>query len=432
MPFAYSPLPEGGSEDQAARMPVTSTTTSSPPVTTRASAPATAGMAATRLTSIDVVRGALMVLMAIDHVRVYSGVPAGGPSAGIFFTRWVTHFCAPAFVFLAGTSAFLHGRKLDDAGRLARYLVTRGAVVLLLELTVIRVAWTFNIDFAHYILAGVIWMLGWCMILLAGLAWLPATTVGIVGLIVIGAHNLADLVPQAALQSLRPSWFWQLLYFGGLFGLGGGEGGPTVAVLYSIVPWIGVMAAGYGFGALMLAKPARRHRLCVVIGLSAIALFLVLRGLDLYGDPRHWSGAPPNAPPALFRFLNTTKYPASLLFLLMTLGPTIAVLPAAERARGAVGRFLETFGRVPMFYYLLHIPVIHGAALLVSLLREGRVNPWLFANHPMMNPPAPPGYTWSLPLLYLVFACVIAALYVPCHWFAGVKARQRGSLLSYI
>jgi len=388
--------------------------------------------AAARLVSLDVVRGAVMVLMAIDHVRVYSGLPAGGPTAGIFFTRWITHFCAPAFVFLAGTAAFLHGRRLDDAGRLARYLVTRGAVLVLLELTVIRVAWTFNVDFAHYILAGVIWMLGWCMILLAALVWFPAAAVGIAGVIVIAAHNVVDLAPPARLQTLHPSWIWQLLYFGGVFQVGGGDDAPAVAVLYSIVPWIGVMAAGYGFGTILTREPAKRRRLCLMIGLSAIALFLVFRGLDLYGDPRHWSTAPASVPPALFRFLNTTKYPASLLFLLMTLGPVIALLPLAERARGAAGGVLATFGRVPMFYYLLHIPVIHAAALVVSYAREGRVNAWLFANHPMMNPPPPPGYTWSLPLLYVVFVVVIALLYFPCRWFARVKSRRRDGWLAYI
>jgi uncharacterized membrane protein len=394
--------------------------------------PVAATTTASRLMSLDLMRGVVMVLMAIDHVRVYSGLPAGGPAPGIYFTRWVTHFCAPAFVFLAGTGAFLHGRKLHDTGKLARYLVTRGIVLLLVELTVIRMAWTFNLDFAHYILAGVIWMLGWCMILLAGLVRFPAATVGTVGLVVIAAHNLVDFVPRARLQSLSPSWLWQFVYFGGVFQVGGGDDATAVAVLYSIVPWIAVMAAGYGFGAIIIAEPVKRRRLCLTIGLSAIALFIVLRGLDVYGDPRHWSGAPEGAPPALLRFLNTTKYPASLLFLLMTLGPVIALLPLAERARGAAGEFLATFGRVPMFYYLLHIPVIHAAALLVSYVREGHVNPWLFANHPMMNPPAPPGYTWSLPLLYVVFVCVIALLYLPCRWFADVKARRRGSWFAYI
>ena len=201
-----------------------------------------------RLRSIDVLRGLVMVLMAIDHVRVYSGQPAGGPTAGIFFTRWVTHFCAPAFAFFAGTSAFLYGRRLGRTGALARALVTRGLVLVVLELTVIRVAWTFNVDFAHYLLAGVIWMLGVCMVLLAALVWLPMTAIAVFGLSVIFAQNLAGLVAQTL-----PEWAARFLYFGGVFTLG--AGGPAVAVLYSIVPWIGVMAAGYAFGAIMIREP---------------------------------------------------------------------------------------------------------------------------------------------------------------------------------
>src|SRR5262245_36615768 len=166
-------------------------------------------------------RGAVMVLMAIDHVRVYSGLPAGGPTVGIFFTRWVTHFCAPAFAFFAGTSAFLNGRHLADAGAdhgaLARYLASRGLVLLLLELTVIRVAWTFNLDFAHYILAGVIWMLGWCLILLAAVVRLPLTALAAIGALIVGAHNLVDpAVPRlvAAAQESPVGWLGQVLYFG--------------------------------------------------------------------------------------------------------------------------------------------------------------------------------------------------------------------------
>ena len=368
-----------------------------------------------RLRSIDVLRGLVMVLMAIDHVRVYSGQPAGGPTAGIFFTRWVTHFCAPAFAFLAGTSAFLYGRKLAHTGALARYLVTRGLVLVVLELTVIRVAWTFNFDFAHYLLAGVIWMLGVCMVLLAALVWLPVAAIAAFGLLVIFAQNLAGLVASAL-----PEWAARFLYFGGVFTLG--AGGPAVAVLYSIVPWIGVMAAGYAFGAIMIREPEERDRLCLRIGLAATALFLVVGGLGVLMQP-----AGPGAPPALFRLLNQQKYPASQLFLLMTLGPTIALLPQAERARGIVGEALAIFGRVPLFYYLLHIPLIHAAALVVSFVREGRVNPWLFGNHPMMPPPVPNGYRWSLPLLYLVFAAVVAMLYVACRWFAQWKARRQGA-----
>ncbi len=329
-----------------------------------------------------------MVLMAIDHVRVYAGVPPGGPRPGVFFTRWITNFVAPAFAFLSGTSAYLLGQRLGNRGALSRYLVTRGLILVLLELTVIRVAWTFNFDFGHYLLAGVIWMLGWCMVLLAALVWLPIPVIGAFGVAVIALHNLMDFLSQATVNTLQESslsWLWQILYFGGPIQLG--QNGPTLMVLYSIVPWIGVMAAGYAFGAVMTLESERRNRICVVLGASAIVLFLLLRMIDGYGDPRHWHATAPTPMPTVFRFIDTSKYPASLEFLLMTLGPTILLLPLAERARGKIGEIFEIFGRVPMFYYLIHIPAIHLAAVIVSLAREGRVNPWLFANHPMMNPP---------------------------------------------
>jgi uncharacterized membrane protein len=372
-------------------------------------------------------RGVIMVLMAIDHVRVYAGVPAGGPTPGVFFTRWVTHFVAPGFAFLAGTAAYFHGRKLGNRGALARYLMTRGAILVFLEITVIRVAWTFNLDFAHYNLAGVIWMLGWCMILMAALIYLPVATIGVIGLVLIFVQTLIGAIAGALPKSL--AWLGQLLYFGGDFQIG--RDGPPLVVLYVIVPWIGVMAAGYAFGAIMAREPAERRRLCYVIGCSAIALFLMLRGLDI-GDPNRWRGGDAGSAPVLLRFLNTSKYPASPDFLLMTLGPLIALLPFAERARGRIGEWLATFGRVPMFYYLLHIPAIHIAAVVVSLIREGRVNPWLFGNHPMWPPELPDGYRWSLPLLYLVFALVVALLYLPCRWYAREKARRPLSWLRYI
>ena len=396
------------------------------PARVTTAAHATTPTAARRLTSLDVTRGIVMVLMAIDHVRVYSGLPAGGPTAGIFLTRWVTHFCAPAFVFFAGTSAFLSARRRTTAD-LSRHLVVRGAWLVLLELTVIRLAWTFNVDYAHYVLAGVIWMLGVCMMLLAGLVWLPTAGIAAFGLIAIFAQNIVGAIAQATPESLRASvgWIWQVLYFGGVITLG--SNGPRVAVLYSIVPWIGVMAAGYAFGAIMVREQAERRRLCLQIGLSATALFLLIGGLSVA-----LASPPAGAPPAWIRLLNQQKYPASQLFLLMTLGPTIALLPFAERARGVAGDALAVFGRVPLFYYLLHIPAIHAAAVLVSVVREGRANAWLFANHPMMPGPVPNGYTWSLPLLYVVFVVVVSLLYFPCRWFAGVKARHPAGRVRYL
>lgn len=385
-----------------------------------------------RIQSLDIVRGAVMVLMALDHIRVYSGLPPGGPTAGIFFTRWVTHFCAPAFIFLAGTSAFLNGKKLGDRGALARLLVSRGAWLVVLELTVLRIGWTFNLDFGHYLLAGVIWVIGWCMILMGALVWLPTSAIAIIGLVIIAGHNLVDPSLPELIPALRQSsiaWLWQILYFGGPVQLG--TEGPRLFVLYSIVPWIGVMAAGYAFGAVMLMEPPRRRLWCLRLGLGAIAAFLLLRGFNFYGDPNPW-GEPDSPYPAVLSFLNTNKYPASFLFLLMTLGPTIAVLPALERVGGWWAGALAIFGRVPFFYYVIHIPLIHAAAILVSVIRTGAVNPWLFANHPVMNPPPPAGYTWPLGLLYLVFAAVVVALYFPCRWFAGVKRRRRDVWLSYL
>jgi uncharacterized membrane protein len=382
-------------------------------VSAAAPAPATA-----RIASIDLIRGGVMILMAIDHARVYSGLPAGGPTPGIFFTRWITHFCAPAFIFLAGTSAFLYGRRHAD---LSRFLLVRGLWLVLLELTVIRVAWTFNFDFADYLLAGVIWVIGWSMVLMAGLVRLPVSAVGALGLAVIALHNavmpkLISLLPEAPRSILYTAFADPPI-------------GPLM-VLYPIIPWIGVMAAGYAFGTVLTLEPARGHRICYAVGLGGTALFLLLRGLNLYGDPRPWTAT--GEMPAVLSFLNTTKYPASFSFLLMTLGPTIALIPLLDRARGTVAGWVRTFGRVPFFFYVLHIPLIHGLALLVSWSREGSVSPWLLANHPMGNPPPPEGYTWSLGVLYLVWAVAIIILYFACRWFANLKARRTDAWLSYL
>lgn len=362
-----------------------------------------------RIASLDIIRGAVMVLMAIDHVRVYAGVPAGGPTPAIFFTRWVTHFCAPAFVFLAGTSAFLYGRKAGSAGSLARFLITRGIVLVAMELTIIRLGWTFNVDYAKFTLAGVIWMLGWCMVLLATLVPLPAAIVGWIGLTIIFFQQAFSLVKLGPL--------YEFIY------PAGAKPWEGMAILYVIVPWIGVMAAGYGFGAIMTRESAERNRLCLLIGLSATAVYLVAGCTMLVLHP-----VAPNAPPFLIRLLNQQKYPASQLFLMMTLGPTIALLPLAERARGWVAQVFETFGRVPMFYYLLHIPTIHLAALLVNLLRDGSTHQQFYATAPFAQ--VPEQFRWGLPLLYLVFAIVIALLYWPCRWYAS--RRPRVAWLRYI
>jgi uncharacterized membrane protein len=380
-----------------------------------------------RIDSLDFVRGVVMILMAIDHVRVFAGVPAGGPTPGVFFTRWITHFAAPGFVFLAGTAAYLHGRKLGDRAALSRFLITRGAWLVLLELTVIRVAWTFNFDFANYMLAGVIWMLGWCMILLAVAVHLPYVAIAATGVAIVALHNVTDFFASSLQQSFGeagPPWILKFLYTGGAVQLGGPDG-PPLLVLYVLVPWIGLMMAGYAFGRVMEMPAERRRSICIKLGLALTALFILLRAPNLYGDPEPWGGSP-------LALLATTKYPASLAFLLMTIGPLLVLLGLAERWRGRVAQVATTFGRVPFFYYVLHIPLIHLAAVVVSLVREGRVNAWLFGNHPMAPPEVPPGYRWSLTLLYAVFVICVTALYFPCRWFAKVRASKRSRWLSYL
>lgn len=356
-----------------------------------------------RIQSLDILRGLIMVLMAIDHVRVYAGVPAGGPDPAIFLTRWVTHFCAPGFVFFAGTAAFLYGLKVGDKKQLARYLFTRGLMLVVLEFTLIRFGWTFNLNFSEFMLAGVIWMIGVCMILLGLMVRMSAKTIGTLGLVIIFAQQLFAYVSGVLPESIQP--YWEFIYSSGV------EGPQWIVILYVIVPWIGVMMAGYGFGLLISNK-----KWCYIIGFGAIAVFVVA-GTWVYfaidGD---------GAPPYWFTLLNQRKYPASQLYLLMTLGPLIALVPFAEKAKGAIVDFFRVFGRVPFFYYLLHIPIIHISAIVLNLILQGTSLQDAYGTCPYCG--LPPENTWSLWSLYLVFAIDVAILYVASKWYADFKAKN--------
>jgi len=378
---------------------------------------------------VDIIRGLACVLMAIDHVRVYSGIPAGGPTPGVFFTRWVTHFVAPVFALLAGTGAFFLGRKLGDPGPLARFLVSRGLMLVLLEVTLIRFFWTFGVDYSTFVLAGVIWMLGWCMVLLAAFVLMQAKTVGWIGVAIVLLQQVLRLVPQAVPESARTTfgWFWEFIYSAGLDQL------PHVSVLYVIVPWIGVMMAGYGFGLILLRDEAERRKTLLRMGLGFTALFLVIATTLAFvkGGGTGEAGGEGGGPPLFVRILNQQKYPASQLFLLMTLGPMIALLPWAERAKGFVADALNLFGRVPMFYYLLHIPAIHLAAVITMRIRGATGFAEWYATAPYTS--VPPEQRWTLGLLYLVYVIVlVGVLYPACRWYAAVKARRRYGWLRYV
>jgi uncharacterized membrane protein len=364
-----------------------------------------------RIPSLDIVRGAVMVLMAIDHVRVFAGVPAGSPDPAVFFTRWITHFCAPVFIFLAGTAAYLYGQKVQSRAALAKFLLVRGLWLVLLELTLLRFAWTFNFDYAHFTFAGVIWVIGWSMVILAALVYLPTAVVAAIGVAIIVFHNALE-----GLVSDSPSPLTKILYAGWNF-----EAGPfNVVVLYTLVPWVGVMAAGYAFGSVV-----RKRRLSLILGIACIVLFVILRATGIYGDPRPWESG-------VMQFINTAKYPASLQFLLMTLGPMFLVLGLLGDARPRITRWLEVFGRVPFFFYLLHIPLIHVIAMLISLVRTPQSTGWLIGNFPMLPADVPPGCRWSLGLLYLVWALVVSILFFACRWYARVKSERTAPWMKYV
>jgi uncharacterized membrane protein len=381
-----------------------------------------------RIDSIDVLRGLVMVLMALDHTRdFFSNETSFDPLdltrtyPALFLTRWVTHFCAPVFIFLAGTGALLSTGRGKTKKALSWFLLTRGVWCVVLELTVIRcLGWTFNFDYV-IIPAGVFWAIGWSMIVLAGLVHLPPMAVAAFGVAMAGAHNAFDGVTAASWGSL--GWLWTILHVGGPIDLGNGR---ELSIWYPLVPWIGVMAAGYGFGALIDREPARRRKAILITGVTLTLLFVVLRAINAYGDPRPW--APQGSGLyTLFAFVSCNKYPPSLLYLLMTLGPALIVLAMLDRGTPRWMRPILIFGRVPLFYYLLHIPLIHGLAVAVEYIRLGDVH-WLFG----LGLPRPAGAGFGLVGVYVVWAAVVVSLYPVCRWFAGLKRRRRDPWLSYL
>ena len=381
-----------------------------------------------RLDSIDLLRGIAMVLMALDHVRDFFTNVRFDPldltqtTTALFLTRWITHYCAPAFVFLAGTAAFLSLSRGRSAHQLSWFLVTRGFWLIILELTVVRFAWLFNFDYS-FSFGQVIWAIGWSMVVLAALVRLPVRWSAIFGIAMIALHNLADPVQPAALGPL--GWLWKVLHVQDQIELGSSA---VFVTAYPLIPWVGVMAAGYAFGVMVRWEPARRRRAFVWIGGAAIGLFLLLRAVNIYGDPSPWEiQSAPHL--TVLSLLNTTKYPPSLLYILMTLGPAILLLPLLERWRGWLAQALIVFGRVPLFYYVLHIVVAHALAVVAAV--GSGYDPWfMFANAPPWE--WPEGYGFSLPVVYAVWIAVVACLYPLCRWFASVKRRSRSPWVSYL
>jgi len=362
-----------------------------------------------RIHSIDILRGLIMVLMAIDHVRVYSGIPAWGTTADIFFTRWITHFCAPGFAFFAGCSAFLYLKKTGSKSALQKFLLTRGILLVLLELTLIRFAWTFNLNYGSFTLAGVIWMLGWCMVLLSFFVGLKPSTVAIIGFIIMAGQQVFHYVPNLFPASVRDnvSTIWNFFYPAAT------EPHGPITILYVLLPWLGVMMCGYGFGLILLKQPTERKKICLWIGLSAIAIFLVAASIAANGEDKDKSV------PFIFRLLNQNKYPPSQLYLLMTLGPLITLVSIVESAKSGLSKIFALFGSVPMFYYIMHIFVIHISALAVNYFRLGNIHGEWYDHAPYAE--VPEQRRWMLSTLYLVFLCDVIILYAICKSYSKYK-----------
>jgi uncharacterized membrane protein len=377
-----------------------------------------------RFDSIDLLRGVVMVLMALDHTRDFFGGSAMNPrdvnDPALFLTRWVTHFCAPIFIFLAGISAFLYGSRGRSKRELSRFLVTRGVWLVLIELTVVIFGWTFNLAFDFFVLQ-VIWAIGWSMIVLGCLIYLPRGILATLALAMIAGHNLLDGIGATRFGDFR--WLWLLLHEPGLMNP---VPGVNVFAVYPLVPWVGVMIAGYAFGPVMLYPERRRRSWLFGSGLLLVGLFVGMRAVNAYGDPAPWQ-AHEGGVATLLSFINCEKYPPSLLYLAMTLGPALIALGVFERARGQVSEWLITFGRVPFLFYVAHIYLLHLVAVAAAIAMGDDLR-WLFKD--LSAKPA--DYGVSLPVVYALWLGILLLLYPLCRWFAMVKQRCNDWWLSYL
>jgi len=414
------------------------TAPSSPIVASAVKSPSLASGQAPRLVSVDVLRGIVMVIMALDHTRDFltslrfAPEDLGHTYGWLFFTRFITHYCAPVFSFLAGTGAFLSTRRGKSIGQVSRFFLSRGLWLVLLELTVVDFAWGFT-PWAH---GGVIWILGWSMVAMALIVRLPVRWIAVLGLGMIATHNLLDRIDPASFGTFN--WLWMLLHTPGRIAV---TNHFAFSALYVLIPWVGVMAAGYAFGTLLL-RPDRRKWI-LMIGISATALFFLLRIFNFYGNgaaglpfgyPR--SAGPWSVQPTLsltvISFFNTLKYPPSLHYLLMTLGPSLILLGLLDGANASRGltRVLLVYGRVPMFYYILHLYLIHVMAIVVALAFH---QPILHGNVNADPALRPLGYGHGLPFVYAMWILAVAILYLPCRWFMELRARHRDwKWLSYL
>lgn len=402
-------------------------------------APATAAKnaPAPRIQSVDAIRGAIMMLMAIDHIRDYvarsamqfSPTDLSRTTAAIFFTRWITHFCAPVFMLTAGLGAyFWMSRGHHSKAELSRFLLTRGVWLILLELTILRVVMFSQISYrGSLVILLILWAIGLSMMALAALIYIPTRWLAGLSIAIILLHNLLD--PISATRFGRAAWVWDILHQQGLFSWMG----VNFLTAYPVLPWIAVISAGYCLGAVFSWEAGRRQRFLLRLGVGLSIAFVIVRIMNVYGDPARWT----HQSSSLFSvlsFLNVTKYPPSLDFLLMTLGPALMLTAWLERFQFSSSNPLIVFGRVPFFYYVAHLAVAHLIAVALNFARYGRP-PFLWIAPPSMGSPSnlfPSNYGFPLWMVYAVWIAVLLLLYPACLWFSRLKQRRRDWWLSYL
>lgn len=390
-----------------------------------------------RITCIDALRGLVMIIMALDHIRdfFHAGAMSFFPTdlsrttPILFFARWVTHFCLPVFVLCAGIGAFLFGQRTQRPSQLSQFLWTRGLWFVVLELTVMQLAYNFTFSLRFPILLLILWIFGICMMAMAALIHLPVRWLAGLSIAILLFHNCLDGVDGAKFGSA--ALVWNLLHQPGFVSVAG----KSVLVTYTLLPWIAVMAAGFCLGQIFLMEPAARQRILLRLGLALTVAFIVVRGLNLYGDPVRWSHQK-SWVFTMLSFLNCTKYPGSLDFVLMTLGPSLLMLAYLDRRTLKDTNPLIVFGRVPLFYFILHFYVIHALTVLAALLRYGvQAGKFMFNPLPSMGGPSdlfPANFGYRLWVVYAVWILTVTMLYPLCRWFAKVKRERAAWWLSYL
>jgi uncharacterized membrane protein len=379
-----------------------------------------------RIASLDVLRGVIMVIMALDHVRDFftnvrfSPTDLALTTPAYFFTRWITHFCAPVFIFLSGTGAFFYGVRNNSLSQLSRFLWTRGLVLIFIEVTIMYFGTAFNLHY-NIIVLLVLWVIGLCMIVMAALVHLPVKWIAAIGILLIAGHHALDGIRVE--NTGFPGVCWMILHQPGLAPI---AGKMNVLIAYPLVPWVGVMAIGYVFGQVFQIEPIRRRSILLQLGIGSVLAFVLIRAVNIYGDPVPWSFQK-NGLFTFLSFLNTTKYPPSLSFLLMTLGPALILLAIIENGVGKLRSFFSVYGRVPLFYYVVHFYLIHLFSLFVGLLQGFKVHD--FVKFP---DPFPVGYGFNLWGVYVVWIAIVVIMYPFCKWYGNLKNKSSNPLLSYI